>query len=267
MTGPADSEPFFLTSGQTSVWLGHYLSSQSADYSTGQYSEIRGAFDADVFAAAAGRAIAETQALALRFEDRPQGLVQWVSPRITRDWTPAIEDLAGEADPSAAAQQHMHAAMGRPFDPGSDAPLFRWSLLRLAPDHWIWLQIYHHLIVDGFSRDLLLRRVAALYGARLSGGSAPESPPIGLERLLHDPQYRPSTRAWDEDRAFWLGALSDRPDAVSLSDRPDSAARGFRRETRLLPAVARQALEALGRPSGAGLPAVLTAATGLYVSR
>ena len=50
----------------------------------------------------------------------------------------------------------MQAILSEPFEVARDAPLFRWRLIKLAADRFIWLQTYHHLIIDGLGRPYRL---------------------------------------------------------------------------------------------------------------
>jgi hypothetical protein len=55
----------------------------------------------------------------------------------------------------------MQAASREPFElSAGHPPLFRWALLRLASDDWIWFQAYHHIVVDGSARALIHARDA-----------------------------------------------------------------------------------------------------------
>lgn len=211
--------------------------------------------------------IAETETLRLAFEAPPEGPVQWVRSDAAGGWTPGVLDLSGEADPHAAAAWAAREALARPFDPLGEEPLFRWRLIRLAPERFQWLQTYHHLIIDGLGRSLIVARLAEVYSALAGGGEAPAHQMAPLGEVLHDPAYAPGAKAFEEDRAFWLERMADAPEAQSLSFRPDTGGVGFIRETRRIEAAAREALEALGQAQGASLAAVLTAATAAWLSR
>src|SRR5262249_6511046 len=52
-------------------------------------------------------------------------------------------------------------------------PLLRSTLLRLSPRHHVVLFTVHHAIADGWSLGVLVREVAALYGAFVQGLPSP----------------------------------------------------------------------------------------------
>jgi enterobactin synthetase component F len=258
---------FPLTSGQAGLWFAHQVTPDSSAYSVAQYTEFLGTIDPVIFAAAAREAISEAETLSLRFAASPQGPVQWIDNSIIVDWTLPVHDLSGEADPQEAAQSFMRAVMSRPFDLAGDEPLFRWHLLKLGDSHFISVQVGHHLVIDGVAGYLLMIRTAELYSGRLRGEPAPRQEMPPLQHVLADPAYGPSTRPWADDRTYWLGLLSNRPEDTSLSIRPESSSRAFRRETGHLSAETVEALETFGKRLGAAMPAVLAAVVAAYVGR
>ncbi len=128
-------------------------------------------------------------------------------------WTMPVVDASG----AESAREWMAADFATPFGLES-GPLFRYALLRLAGDHWIWYQAYHHIAVDGFSCSLIARRVADAYTA-LAESTPYTPPPAPLTPLVAaDDAYRAGERH-EQDRAYWTRALADRPDPVGLTSR------------------------------------------------
>src|SRR5208283_3726822 len=108
---------------------------------------------------------------------------------------------------------------------------------------------------------------AEIYSS-LSRGERPSRPEFQpLRDLLVDPNYGPGAKAWMDDRAYWLGLLSDRPENISLSDRTESLTWAFRREKRQLPETARVALDSFAKDQGTTTAAILAAATAVYIGR
>lgn len=88
-----------------------------------------------------------------------------------------VVDLRDATDPVAAADAWREADFAVPFDL-EEAPLFRYALLRLGDEHWVWYHCYHHIAVDGFSCSLIAARVADTYTALVTGTAhtPPEAP-------------------------------------------------------------------------------------------
>ena len=259
--------PFPLSEGQKGLWLAHHLTPDRAFYTVAQYTDLDGPFDPVRFEAAARQVIAETEALRLRFFETPDGAVQRVEAGPAAGWTLALHDLRGEANPEQAAHRLMRTVLAQPFDLPGDEPLFRWHLIRLAERRWIWLQSYHHIVLDGAGRFLIQARLAEIYTAGLRGEPPAPAALAPLEDLMNDPAYGPGTPARAEDRAHWLGLLSGQPEPASLSGGDAGWERGFHRETCLLPNADAAVLAALGKSLGTTLPAMLAASVAAYIAR
>ena len=101
----------------------------------------------------------------------------------------------------------MAAAAGeaaRPFDL-VQGPLIRAVLLRLSPeDHLVALTL-HHIVSDGWSMAIIIRELAALYNAFVSGSESP-LPPL----LLQYADYAIYQRNWLDSGVMAAARLLDR---------------------------------------------------------
>jgi len=267
MDRPITPVPFPLSEGQAGIWLAQHMTPGSTFYTIAQYTDLDGPIDVGVFEVAAQQVIAETETLRLRFAETPDGPVQWIEAGLAADWTLPLHDLSGEADPEPAAHRLMQGLIGQPFDLASDAPLFRWHLIRTGARRWIWFQAYHHIVLDGVGLALVKARLAEVYGALLRDAPARGQSFVQLREVLGRPGYGPGMTAWDEDRAHWLALLAGQPDTASLAGGGFGWERGFRRETCVVPQGVTDALATLGKSLGATLPAMLAAAVAIYVGR
>uniref|UniRef100_UPI003B3A87C7 condensation domain-containing protein n=1 Tax=Longimicrobium sp. TaxID=2029185 RepID=UPI003B3A87C7 len=184
-------------------------------------------------------------------------------PRI--DLAP-LADGEREARMGRVAQDHAK----RPFDL-ERGPLFRATLVRLAPDEHVLLTCVHHAVADGWSSGVLWRDLSALYAA-FAGGQPPALPPLPVQYA----DYAVWQREWlrtdtlDRQLAWWRGRLAGAPTRLELPlDRPRppgqphaGAAEGLQLP-RALPAGA----VALGRGEGATLFMVLMAAFAVVLGR
>lgn len=101
-------------------------------------------------------------------------------------------------------------------------PLFRQSLLRLAPQRHVLILIMHHTIYDGLSLNILLRELAAFYFATLAGVSASMLP-----LPLNYADYAIWQRDWLQGKeqaaliSYWKQQLQNTPALLELpTDRP-----------------------------------------------
>jgi NRPS condensation-like uncharacterized protein len=109
------------------------------------------------------------QVLRARFRMREGKLEQWIVP--TQRVSLLIFDLSLNSDPEAEARRRIHQDLQRPFDIAHDA-LLRGSVLKLAEDDHVLALTAHHIVFDEWSKVVLLRELAVLYGAVLAGEPA-----------------------------------------------------------------------------------------------
>src|SRR5690606_23621668 len=108
--------------------------------------------------------------------------------------------------------------MGTAVDPRRDA-LAAQVLFLLGPDHHIWYQRIHHLVIDGYGTTLLTSRIADLYRAAITD-TTPRTAPLvpRAVAVAAEREYIDSDR-YASDRQFWRDQFADQPDATSLVPR------------------------------------------------
>jgi amino acid adenylation domain-containing protein len=149
--------------------------------------------------------------------DNPQQVVhrQVQIPFVTHDWT-----NLNEADQEQQLATHLKEDRARDFDLGS-APLLRLALFRVGPTTHRFVFSRHHLLIDRWSRSLLLKEVFALYDA-FSRGEALQ---------LNTPRAYGDYITWIEQqddaiaRDYWQAALKgvSAPTAFSVDTKPDQS--------------------------------------------
>ncbi|MBR7678058.1 hypothetical protein KDA82_34775, partial [Streptomyces daliensis] len=83
-----------------------------------------------------------------------------------------LSDVSDAADPEAAAIALLDADAEQPFDLEL-GPLVRTGLIRLAAREHILMVTLHHIVADGWSLDVLLTELSALYEAFREGRPSP----------------------------------------------------------------------------------------------
>jgi enterobactin synthetase component F len=246
------------------MWFAQQLEPDGSAFNTADYLEIRGPVDTDRLVAAIQAAVAEIDALHVRFTTRDGIPVQ--EPVPPRPWPVSVVDLSAEADPELAARAWMTADLGRVIDPAV-GPLGTVGLLRLGPDHLYWYQRAHHIVIDAYGASLLVARVAEHYGAARGGPAAPASTFGSITDLIAEEQEYAASAEHEADRRYWSGRLAGRGAPVSLSGRTGRSAQTARRRVvDIDPAVARR-LRRRARAAGVAWPTFLIAAQAAYVHR
>ncbi|WP_461029383.1 condensation domain-containing protein, partial [Streptomyces sparsus] len=191
MPGPEDvGRP--LSGAQEGLWFAQRLDPTSAAFNTGEYVEIHGAVDPELFARALRRTVREAETFGLRFVETPQGPRSVPVP--SDDWPLHLVDVRHEPDPQAAAEAWMRADLDTAVDL-TEGPLFTQALFTVAPDRWFWFQRVHHILLDGYGYTLVFRRTAELYTALAAGTTPPPGRFAPVGRLLdEEAAYRASPR-------------------------------------------------------------------------
>ncbi|MEU3282409.1 amino acid adenylation domain-containing protein, partial [Streptomyces antibioticus] len=221
-----------LTAAQREIWIAEQqLKEANHVFRVGEYLEIHGPVDLPVFAQALKRAVAEAEALHVRFVEQRGEVRQAVQK--PGDWSPELVDLSAEPDPERAARDWLNAAVARPMNLEEDR-LFDHALLRLGADRFHWYQGYHHAVMDAFGSLLITRRVADVYTALVEGGPVGVSPFGSLSELVAaDEKYRASER-FAQDRAYWTDHLADRPEPAGIVGRSTTTPERYLRHTAAL---------------------------------
>ncbi|HWN45491.1 MAG TPA: amino acid adenylation domain-containing protein, partial [Thermoanaerobaculia bacterium] len=158
----------------------------------------------------------------------------------------------------------------RSFDVAS-LPLVRWTLVRFGPEDHAWLHAEHHLVHDGWSFNLLLEELAALYAAFREGRP---SPLPGLPLQFAD--WAVWQREWMRGKEaaaqieWWKRNLAGRPAVLELpTDRPRPRRQSFRGDIERLemPFDLCAALRGASRREGVSLYMLMQAAFAALLSR
>ncbi|SDM01441.1 non-ribosomal peptide synthetase [Streptomyces wuyuanensis] len=210
-----------LSSSQEIVWLHEQMQPGSRAYNFTAALDLWGTLDAE----ALGRGLAATL-------DRHPGLrLELVAStgsvpgqRVARECRPRLRtvDLSGEEDPEAAFAELLRTEAETPLDT-FEAPLIRWTLVRLADRHHRLIHVEHHLIHDGHSFAILLDDVFGVYRAHVLG-EPPELPPASS--YADHVRARAEAAFAPESLDFWRTELRDQPHDLPL---PGLARPGARR--------------------------------------
>ncbi|HEV2734482.1 MAG TPA: condensation domain-containing protein, partial [Longimicrobiaceae bacterium] len=255
------SEGLPLSFAQQRLWMVDRLQPGSPVYNMPAALRMRGTLDVEALAGSIRELARRHEALRTTFVERGDAVVQVVHP-------PApvalpLVDLRGVRDPAHLAERLAGEEALRPFDLAR-GPLLRARLLRLDGDDHVLCFTLHHVVGDGWSMDVLVREVSALYGA-LSRGEASPLPPLPVQYA----DFAVWQRAWlsgetlEEQVGFWKRELRGAPPLLEVpTDRPRAAGQSPRAGSHrfALSAEAAEGLRALSLREGATLFMTLLAA-------
>ena len=254
-----------LTGAQTGVWYAQQVLRGTPDYNVGQYVDLPGDIDPELFEAALRRVVRETETLRVRIVEG-QGTEpphQEVLAEVT--WDLESVDMRSFADPFHTAKEWMHRHMTTPVW-GTDGPLFTFALLRVADRRWWWFQRYHHIIVDAYAINTINRRMAEVY-THGAGEDVPAPRSRTLAEVVAEEETYAASERKDKDREYWARTLADLPEPAVLGTALTASPDGSRREHGTLPAEGFAGLESLAETTGANWAEVTIAAFAAYVHR
>jgi amino acid adenylation domain-containing protein len=248
LAAPAAPTDLPLSEAQRELWLAAQLGpAASAAFNETCALELHGPLDEAALRRALAGVVARHDALRATFS-RDGG---------TQHFAPELELAVPLVEATPEQFAALRAAEGaRPFDLAR-GPLVAFTLVRLASEHHALLFTAHHIACDGWSYDIILRELAALY----RGEALPPAMQFRDYLRWETSQQQSADAAAAEQ--YWRGQFHDLPPPLELpADRPRPAQRswnGARAETRL-PAALKQAAAKFGAQHGATLFATLLAA-------
>ncbi|MFI9550928.1 thioester reductase domain-containing protein [Nonomuraea endophytica] len=205
-----------LSPAQERMWFLDRLAGGDSSYTMVIAARLRGPLDVTALSRALGELAARHESLRTVFPEVGETPVAEVRPAVPVDLEVVETDEAGLGDLiSARADASFDVARG---------PLFRASLLRLAPADHVLVMTMHHLIGDAWSVErVMFPQLDELYTAFAAGREAPparEAPPY------RDYAATRRGQGHEEQRAFWRAELDGVPVLELTADRPRPAVRG-----------------------------------------
>ncbi|WP_231917318.1 non-ribosomal peptide synthetase [Rhodococcus sp. 008] len=213
-SGAASEATFALTGAQLGIWNAQRLDPESRSYLVGEVLEISGdePIDTELLTAAITATIGEAETMRLRMIETADGPRQYISDEPVG--IIPITDVRDERDPVAVAHALVDAERSRASEYCRlmvERPLYTYSLIRLS-DREIWcIQLYHHLIVDGYSAAMISRRVAAHYTAAKKGTEVAPTRFGSMTDLVREDEAYRAGEQFAEDRDYWRDVLTPLP--------------------------------------------------------
>ncbi|HVR98051.1 MAG TPA: condensation domain-containing protein, partial [Thermoanaerobaculia bacterium] len=207
-----------LSFAQERLWFLEKLEPGSPIYNLPVAARLIGALDVAALTAALGEIVRRHEALRTVFSEAASRPVQRMVA-----WIPFPLPVVDLSERRADLDEQLREETAKPFDLASGA-LVRGRLLRLGEAEHVVVLTFHHIAADGWSIEVLLRELSALYQA----SSLPELP-------IQYADFAVWQREWlrgevlETQLAYWRGALAGLPPALDLpTDRPRPALRGTR---------------------------------------
>lgn len=240
------------TDAQRQLWVQAQVSDDaSCAYNETLSLRLRGQLNLTALDNAVRAAVTRHEALWTSLsDDGTEQLIHEPSPREL----PLI-DFSNTAEREAQVAQWLAEECRRKFEL-SAAPLLRSHVLRLEPEHHVFVLSTHHVVSDGWSVGVLLDEICAAYEAGCRGVAWEPDAPLQFGDYAEGLRRPEKLAKRDDDESFWATRLGgDPPHADLHADRPRPPAQTYR-GARLHTSFERQLyqdLKSLGRQNGSTL--------------
>ena len=272
-------EGLFLQSyAQSRLWFLSQFDPQNIAYNISAVLKLTGRLDIAVLQAAIDTVVSRHDILRMRFLQRDESALQYVSAAPVHLEALDISHLAPNKQP-AYAEQVLHADATRPFNVSADQ-LIRIKLLSLSNDRHQLQLVIHHIIADGGSMRLFINELSTSYQA-LSVQQDPILPELPSryvdmaewQRVLLaqtiDSESGPSSEG-ERQLAYWVAQLGGEQPILSLPcDRVRPALRSQRGGSIdcMIPASLTDTLRKLASDHNASLFQLLLSSFAILLSR
>jgi len=252
---------------QERMWFLDRFQPGASTYTMTAAFRLRGDLDVPALERAVEELARRHEALRTRFEAEDGRPSQVVDP--PRPAGLQSVDLSGSENLETELGVRLEDEARTPFDL-ERGPLWRPTLLRLGSRDHALIVAMHHIVTDGWSMNVLVRELAALYEACAENRDSPLS-----ELPIQYADYAVWQRRWleggelDRQLAYWRRQLDDVKPLDLPADHPRRASQSHAgaRVRSLLEADLTNRLRELGRSEGATLHMVLLAAYSLVLAR
>ncbi len=266
----AAGAPVPMSYAQELLWLLEQANPGMHGYNVPRTARLRGPLDVEALEHALTTIVARHEVLRSTFDSVDGELQQIVGE--PRPLTLQLFDLRNKAE---ATREERAVALvrelsRRPFDLTKDSQL-RSTLIRLADDDSVLLLESHHVASDAWSRNILLRELAALYES-FAAGRTPDIGPVALQ-YGDFAIWQRTMLSGDKLETlldYWRTQLRDAPTVIELpTDRPRAATPSFDGDARwrMLPLPLLEKLRTLSRANETTLFMTLLAAFDILLAR
>ncbi|WP_217145835.1 non-ribosomal peptide synthetase [Streptomyces sp. AC627_RSS907] len=211
--GAADTEPEHapLTSSQLRMWLQYRMAPTSAAYNEPVVLRLTGDLSPSALEHALRQVVRRHGALRVTIGTEDGRPVQRVAPPDADTPALRVTDLSGA--PPRETERILAERATAPFDLAR-GPLLRADLLRTGPAEHVLALVFHHIVFDGWSTDVLFRELRELYREALTGVPA-RLPLLPVSYAAYANRHGTPDLA-DDQLAYWKHVLEGAPARTTL---------------------------------------------------
>jgi amino acid adenylation domain-containing protein len=212
--GQGGGEPFPASPAQLNVWLGSQFEGGSVAFNLTRSFELGGPVDTAALRTAVDGLLARHDGLRASFALDGERLLQRIAPHTPGSAAVDLRTVPSPFPDRSRVLSLIREFAVRPFDL-EHGPLLRARLTGFADQRHLLTLSTHHLVADGWSLDLLVRDLWALYAAAVRGRPADLPPLTGDYRGHHVEAAERVSHRRERDAAYWLDAFASVPAPLS----------------------------------------------------
>jgi len=203
------TESFPASAAQLNIWLASQFEGGSIAFNLTRCLELSGPIDRDALHRALDALLERHDGLRASFAFTDGELSQRVNAPTTAHLELRSHDV-GEVD-----YHLVREFAGRPFDL-EHGPLLRAQLLSFGEERHVLTLSTHHIVVDGWSLELLVRDLGTFYSA-FARDMAPKLPPVGADYRKHHVRHaQRASETREKSAAYWLDLFDPVPAALDM---------------------------------------------------
>lgn len=210
-----------LSHAQQRLWFIEQMEGSSATYNMPAAFRLEGPLNVAALSAALQQIVQRHEILRTYFTEADQQPIQQIDDSVVLH-IPVLDIAESEVF------EHLRDHAQAPFHL-REAPLFRASVLRVAPQQHVLLVNMHHIVCDGWSIGVLVRELTELYTA-----ATEQREPALPELAVQYGDYAHWQRRWADatvasQLAYWRDQLDGLPPLLELpGDRPRPPVQSYR---------------------------------------
>lgn len=223
------SSGYPLSSAQYRLWLLSQFEEANIGYVVPSSQVFEGALDPNALEFAFKSVIERHEILRTVFrEDQAGEVKQFVLAPEEASFNITFHDLRNEPQQEQKAQELVNAAYSKPFNLAT-GPLITSCLIGLADDKWVFSCVMHHLISDGWSRNILTKELLLFYNSYRNGESSSLSPlRIQYKDFAVWQRSQLGGEQMKEHKAYWLNTFEGELPVLDIqTDRPRPARKTY----------------------------------------
>jgi amino acid adenylation domain-containing protein len=221
LTRRKDPGPYQLSFTQRRIWFLQQFDIESAAYNDPTALRLKGPLNIPVLEQTFNEIIRRHQVLRMTFPARKGQPTQ--QPHENASIFILITSLQKETGKSVENQirESVNRLSGQPFDLSSDMPI-RAVLLKIADDDYALVVNIHHIVMDGWSKGIMLQEMMDLYEAFSQGKPSPlKELPVQYTDYVHWHHEWMQGKLFESQLAYWKKQLSDAPPVLEIpTDHP-----------------------------------------------